>query len=72
MTYNAVPFISIAFMTMAMAWQVAQLQLDLDAAYKECFLHTSRDPSDELASSLELQSISEASFGGLGRTNPEV
>ena len=63
---------SSAFVTMALAWQVAQLQSDLDAAYRDCFLQTSRDLSDKLASPLELQSISEASFGDLGRTKPEV
>ena len=68
----AAPFISCAFVTMALAWQVAQLQSDLDAAYRDCFLQTSRDLSDKLASPLELQSISEASFGDLGRTKPEV
>ena len=72
LTCSTVPFTSTAFKTMAMAWQVAQLQLDLDAAYSDCFLPTSRDLSDEIASPPELQSISEASFGDLGRTNPEV
>ena len=71
-TYNAASFINTGLMTMAVAWQVVRLQLDLDAAYEDCFRRTSRDLSDALASSLELPSISEASFGELGRTNPEV
>lgn len=72
LTNSAAPIKSSAFVTMALAWQVAQLQSDLDAAYRDCFLQTSRDLSDKLACPLELQSISEASFGDLGRTKPEV
>ena len=72
LTCSPAPFTSTAFIMMALAWQVAHLQTDLDAAYRDCFLQTSRDLSDELATPSELQSISEASFGDLGRTNPEV
>ena len=52
--------------------QVVQLQADIDVAYRECFQSVSRNLPEELGGSADLQDISEASFGNLGRTNPEV
>ena len=52
--------------------QVDQLQCKIDAAYKECFESASRSVPDELEVSIDLPDISEASFGNLGRTDPEV
>ena len=57
---------------MAVAWQMAQLQSDIDAAYRDCFEAASRDLPEELLPSADLQTISEASFGHIGRTNPQV
>lgn len=52
--------------------QVAQLQSDIDAAYRECFESVSRDLHDEMGSAAALEDITEASFGNLGRANSEV
>ncbi len=52
--------------------QVVQLQSDIDAAYKECFESVSKGLPEQLGVSTDLQDISEASFGNLGRTNSEV
>ena len=51
---------------------MVQLQSDIDTAYRDCFESASEDLPVELASSAELQGVTEASFGSLGRTDPEV
>ena len=52
--------------------QMVELQSDIDTAYRDCFGSAGGDFSVELASSAALQGVTEASFGNLGRTDPEV
>ena len=51
---------------------MVQLQSDIDTAYEECFGSASEDLPVELPSPAELQGVTEAFFGNLGRTDPEV
>ena len=52
--------------------QVVQLQSDVDAAYRECFEPVCKNLPEELGDVTDLKDITEASFGNLGRTNPQV